>query len=113
MKKSFVFATIVLAAPVSSCANRPESIKATAVPFEKYAGLSCTELATRLADAHGRLAEVSRKQDSSANADAVGVFLVLIPVSKLTGDHEADVSTAKGEVDAIGIAQIRAKCKPA
>jgi hypothetical protein len=113
MSKISIFTVITLATVVSGCANRPESIKSNYVPYEKYSGLNCTQLATRLVDAQGRLAEVSRKQDGSANADAVGVFLVLIPVSKLTGDHEADVATAKGEVDAIGVAQIKAKCKPA
>jgi DNA-binding Xre family transcriptional regulator len=32
-------------------------------------------------------------------------------VSKLTGDHEADVARLKGEVEAIETAQIKAKCK--
>jgi hypothetical protein len=111
VKKASLVAAIIISGVLASCANRPESIRATYVPYEKYAGLNCIQLATRLADENGRLAEVSRKQDGAANADAVGVFLVGIPVSKLSGDHEADVSKAKGEVDAIGVAQIRAKCK--
>lgn len=53
----------------------------------------------------------SAMQNSKANADAAGVFLVGIPVSKLTGDHEADVARLKGEVEAISTAQVKKGCK--
>jgi len=41
------------------------------------------------------------------------VFLLLVPFSKLTGDHEADVARLKGEVEAIETSQIKKKCKAA
>ena len=39
------------------------------------------------------------------------VFFVLIPASKLSGDHEGDVAKWKGEVEAINTAQEKLKCK--
>lgn len=57
------------------------------------------------------LAKVSNLQNSKATGDAWGVFLVGVPVSKLTGDHAADVAKWKGEVEAINTAQIKNKCK--
>ena len=50
-------------------------------------------------------------QNSKANMDAGTVFFVLIPASKLSGDHEADVAKWKGEVEAINTAQEKLKCK--
>ena len=46
-----------------------------------------------------------------ANMDAGTVFFVLIPASKLSGDHEGDVAKWKGEVEAINTAQEKLKCK--
>ena len=93
------------------CANRPESISASYVSHEKYTGLDCEELTTQLADARYKLSSFSDKQDTKANLDAGGVLLAFIPISALTGDHEADVAKWKGEVQAIETAQITSKCK--
>jgi len=95
----------------AGCANRPESIRASFVSHEKYTHLDCIQLATKMGDTRAELEKYSKLQDSKANGDAVGVFLVLIPVSKLTGDHEGDVARYKGEVEAIETAQIKMKCK--
>lgn len=103
----------VAAAGLAGCANRPESIHASFVPFERYIDLECAELDTRMIDARAELTRVSKLQDDKANGDAVGVFLLGVPFSKLSGDHEADVARLKGEVAAIDTAQIRKKCKPA
>lgn len=102
-----------LALLMSGCANRPESIHASFVSHERFAGMSCPALAGRLGETQAQLADASRAQDNAANADAVGVFLVLVPVSKLTGDREADVARLKGEVEAIETAQVKAKCRAA
>ena len=100
-----------LAVAVSACATRPESIHASYVSHEKYMHLDCGGLATKMGDTRADLEKFSKLQDSKANGDAVGVFLVLIPVSKLTGDHEGDVARLKGEVEAIDTAQVKNKCK--
>jgi hypothetical protein len=62
-------------------------------------------------DARAELDKFSRMQDTKANVDAATVFFVLIPVSKLAGDHEGDVARLKGEVEAVSTAQIKNKCK--
>ena len=41
---------MTLAAALSGCANRPDSIHAEYISYEQFAGLSCQELETRLAD---------------------------------------------------------------
>lgn len=100
-----------IAVLVSACASRPESISASYVSHEKYIAGDCVRLATQMGDARAELAKVSAMQDSKATGDAWGVFLILVPVSKLTGDHAGDVAKWKGEVEAIETAQIKNKCK--
>lgn len=105
-----VLATVI-ALSAAACATRPESISASYVSHEKYAGLDCTALSTQLADKRAELTKVSDLQNSKANVDAATVFFVLVPASKLSGDHAADVAKYKGEVEAIETAQVKAGCK--
>ncbi len=112
MKKAInlvIFFLVVLG--LNSCANRPESIRSSYISYERYIDNNCTTLATKMSDARAELAKFSEKQNSKATGDAWGVFLVLVPVSKLTGDYEADVAKSKGIVEAIETAQIKNKCK--
>lgn len=78
---------------------------------EKYMDVECDKLGTTLSGARASLTKVSELQNNKANGDAVGVFLLGIPFSKLSGDHEADVAKWKGEIEAIDTVQIRKKCK--
>lgn len=95
---------------VSACASRPESISASYVSHEKYVDNDCVALNAQMSNARAELGKVSEMQNDKANGDAVGVFLLGIPFSKLSGDHEADVAKWKGEVGAIETAQIKNKC---
>lgn len=109
--KHRIFHAMVLLTALAACANRPESIRASHVSFEKYMEGDCEGLATRMVDAGAVLNKYSGMQNSKANGDAWGVFLLGIPFSKLSGDHEADVAKWKGEIEAIETAQIKKKCK--
>jgi len=102
-----IFASSIITA---GCANRPESIAASYVSHERYIESNCAQLATTMSNARAELAIYSSKQDTAANIDAGSVFLVLIPVSALQGDSEADVAKWKGRVEAIETAQIKNKC---
>ncbi len=108
--KNTVFLLLSLAF-LGGCATRPESIHASFVSHEKYIDLDCQSLVTRMVDTRAELDKFSKMQDTKANIDAATVFFVLIPASKLAGDHEGDVARLKGEVEAVGTAQIKNKCK--
>jgi hypothetical protein len=95
---------------ITGCANRPESIAASYTSHERYMGLDCAQLSSTMANTRAKLAEFSDKQDSAANLDAGGVFLVLIPPSAFAGDSEADVAEWKGKVEAVETAQIKSNC---
>lgn len=102
--------TLAIAAVLSGCATRPESIPASYVSHEKYMGKNCTELGLQMSNARAELAKYSSLQDSKATQDAVTVFLVLVPMSKLSGDHAGDVAKYKGEVEAVETALIKSNC---
>ena len=110
MIKQIAFISVV-ATLIGGCASRPESISASYVSHEKYIAGDCARLATQISDARAELAKVSEMQNSKANGDAFGVFLLGIPFSKLSGDHAGDVAKWKGEVEAIETAQIKNNCK--
>jgi hypothetical protein len=102
---------VAIIAVVSGCATRPESISASYISHEKYMGKDCTSLTLDMSNARSELAKFSAMQDSKANVDAATVFFVLIPASKLSGDHAGDVAKYKGEVEAIETALIKTNCR--
>ena len=103
--------TVILTLFLAACATRPESIHASYVSHEKFMDLDCTALAAKMIDTKSELEKFSQMQNSKANQDAWGVFLLGIPFSKLSGDVEGDIARLKGEVEAIETAQIKQKCK--
>jgi len=110
MRKLLIL-TSLLFLIISGCASRPENIKASYISHERYIDTDCSQLAIQMSDARAELAKYSEMQNSKATGDAWGVFLILIPVSQLTGDYEADVAKWKGVVEAIETTQIKNKCK--
>lgn len=76
---------IVLAAALSACATHPDKIKPAA-----YSGATCTD-----ADRQ-RLASLSEEQKRTAKNDAVGVFLIGLPVGSMGGkDHGKEIARLK------------------
>ena len=110
MRKLLIL-TSLLFLIISGCASRPENIKASYISHERYIDKDCSQLAIQMSDARAELAKYSEMQNSKATGDAWGVFLILVPVSQLTGDYEADVAKWKGVVEAIETTQIKNKCK--
>ena len=108
MKYSIAITLFTLA--TAGCATRPESIQASFVSHERFMGMDCPQLAAKLVDTRAELEKYSRMQDSKANVDAATVFFVLVPASKLTGDHQGDIARLKGEVEAVETAQIKSNC---
>jgi len=110
MKLLRIIPLSIAALLLANCANRPESIAASYVSHERYSDLTCEQLSSTMANARDELRIASDKQDTAANMDAGGVFLILIPPSAFSGDHEAEVAKWKGTVQAIETMQIKKKC---
>ena len=100
MKKLMIAAfTAVL---LTGCAKRPDAITPTVMPTTAFANLDCPELTAEHQKSTAALATVSKAQNSAATSDAVGVFLIGVPVSSLGGgDMEGQVAQRKGEIVAI------------
>lgn len=82
--KKIMFAALAFSL-LAGCAKRPESI--VAVPNSG----PCTNEDRR------RLVDLEAKQRQAANSDAVGVFLIGVPVASLSGaDNEAEIAILKG-----------------
>lgn len=91
--------TLALLAAVSGCAKRPAAIAPTVIPIEAYQSSSCSQIASDLAAERTSLGALEKEQNSAATGDAVGVFLVGVPVSSaIGGDQEGQISVAKGKV---------------
>lgn len=106
MKLHIIMAACLLA----GCANRPETIHASFVSHERYMDQNCMQLLGTLSNTRAELARFSRMQDGKATGDAWGVFLIGVPFSKLSGDHEGDVARLKGQVEALETAQVKQRC---
>lgn len=95
-------ATLFTMLMITACASRPDAIAPTNVSAADYAGLSCEETNALLAEKREALRETERQQNRAATGDAIGVFLVLLPVGSLLGeDNEGLVAQYKGEVAAL------------
>lgn len=84
-----IIAVLTGAFVLSACATRPDKI--AAVPNQG----ECTP-----ADKE-RLAILYQKQNKAATGDALGVFMIGVPVSSLAGgDNEAEIAILKGRCGA-------------
>jgi hypothetical protein len=106
-----VAAPILLCAVVSACAKQPENIAAVPMDTASYERMSCRSLAAEEAKITAELNALSAAQKSAANSDALGVFLLGLPLSSMSGnDKEALIAVAKGRVDAINAVQASKGC---
>ena len=97
--KFFVVAGLLISS--AACTPRPDSIAPVSMTGA-YDQLSCTNARNQLDTERATLAGLEKRQNAAATGDAIGVFLVLIPVSKLTGgDVAGEIGTSKGKVIAL------------
>jgi hypothetical protein len=89
-----LFATI-------ACTPRPESIAPVSMTGA-FNAVSCRDARNQLETERQTLGKLEKQQNSAATADAVGVFLVLVPISKVTGgDKAGEIGASKGKVLAL------------
>ena len=96
---------------IAGCAKRPDAIVPVAYPIEAYSNYSCDQLNAALSNEERVLVEQSKAQNQAANGDAMGVFLIGVPTSSLTGgDQEGNISVTKGKVQTIRAALASKGC---
>ncbi|PJE32660.1 hypothetical protein PSM7751_01419 [Pseudooceanicola marinus] len=96
---------------VAACAKKPDQIAAVELPDDTYRAASCRSLAAEKLKISQELANLSAKQQTAANGDAWGVFLLGLPVSSMSGnDQETMIAVAKGKIQSIERTQTAKGC---
>lgn len=91
----------VAALTLSACAKSPSAIEPLSMG-NAYDGIECGRAIVERASAANALAALSSKQQSAVAGDAVGVLLIGVPVSSLTGgDVSGEIALRKGQVAAL------------
>lgn len=86
---------------LAACAKNPESIAPVSMG-NAYAGIDCATAASNRTTAQTMLASLESQQRSAVAGDAVGVFLIGVPLSSLTGGDKAGlIATEKGKILAL------------
>ncbi|MEL7462704.1 MAG: hypothetical protein AAFN79_01455 [Pseudomonadota bacterium] len=109
MTRSIAFACLGALA-LAACAKPPAAVGPSYVSPAIYDNRTCDELSEERAGVAQALAKAEREQTSAFVADAVGVFLFLIPVSAFAGDSEDQLATLKGHDIALEQAMLRQRC---
>jgi hypothetical protein len=93
---------VLLFLVIAACTSRASSVAPTAIPSANYKGMSCEETKTALDQKTAKQIALSRSQNNAATADAIFVFLTLLPLASIFGgDKEGELAQAKGEVLAL------------
>ncbi len=96
--KRFAFLALPL---LAACAQSPSAIQPVSMAGA-YTGISCTEARQMLTAEQQTLTALSAAQQGAVAGDAIGVFLVGVPMSSLTGgDKAGDIATSKGKILAL------------
>lgn len=102
---------LILAAVLAGCASPPQYIQPAYVSPLKFSPLACDQLAQEDQRTTAALKKASDEQKSAANTDAVGVFLIGVPIGSMAGHNATDqVSILKGEKTSINTAIAQKKC---
>lgn len=113
MNVKLILSVSMLALCVQGCATRASSVTPVAIAAADYANLPCAEAQRQLVATRERVATLSDRQNQAAAMDAVGVFLVLLPVSSLFGGNvTGELAQAKGEEAALA-RTIQGRCAAA
>jgi hypothetical protein len=93
------------------CAKSAESIAPAYVSHVQYQGYTCQQLADERAHIGQALSTASQQQDNARTNDTVGVLLIGLPVSSLSGDNIApQIAQLKGEDEAVRRASLAKNC---
>lgn len=102
---------LCLVMTVASCSQRPENIEAADIGQGAYAQMNCRQLAERQLHFNQRLTDLSAAQNRAATGDAWGVFLLGLPVSRMSGgDRATEISVTRGHLNEIAREQQRKNC---
>ena len=87
---------------LAACAQSPDAIATVAMPGGMYDHLSCAAARSERTALGTRLAALESQPRGAVAGDAIGVFLIGLPTSSLTGGDKAGLlATEKGKAVAL------------
>jgi hypothetical protein len=96
---------------LAGCAQSPESIAPAYVSTVPYETFTCTQLGEEEVRVQAALAQASQQQKNAQSGDVVGVILLGIPTSTLSGSNVApQVASLKGQLVAVQQASLKKNC---
>lgn len=105
-------AAICGVATVAACAKSPESIAPSYISDVPYRSWSCKQLGQEELRLNEALSTASAQQKKARTNDTVGVILIGLPVSSLSGDNIApEIARLKGELRAVNRAGTLKNCR--
>ena len=97
---------------LSACAKAPENIAAVEIGGDAYSRYSCGQLKAENLRMAQELENLSAAQKNAASGDAIGVLLLGLPVSSMSGnDKETNIAIAKGRIQAMARQYAAKGCK--
>lgn len=101
----------LLAVSLAACATAPEDIAPAYVSNMQYQAWTCEQMAAESARLASALVAASTQQSKARSNDTVGVILLGLPVSSLSGSNVApEIARLKGEQVAMQQAQALKNC---
>lgn len=98
MKKLILTTACISMGLLAACAKSPDSIAPVAMPDSMYSSMSCSRAKSEYSTVTQNLAALEADQKSAVAGDAVGVFLIGVPLSSLSGGDKAGlIATEKGK----------------
>lgn len=99
---------------LAACAKPPEAIGPSYISEIGYQSWTCEQLGGETRRLSEALATASTQQTRARSNDVVGVILIGLPVSSLSGDNIApEIARLKGEQEAVRRASISKNCPTA
>lgn len=106
-----IILTGCVAISIVGCAKKPESIAPAYVSDYQFQSLTCPQLQQEQARLDSAYTTAADQQNHARTNDTVGVILLGLPVSTLSGDNvAAQIAQLKGQKEAIGRVRVAKGC---
>ena len=109
--KPGVIAALAATTLLAACATAPGSVRPTMVSDDTYRNAPCDRLTSERSRIDGAYADAAHAQTRTRQVDFVGLLLVGLPISTLTGhSHTKEIGLLKGQREAVERAYAAGGC---
>ncbi len=96
---------------LAACAQSPDKIAPAYVSAVPYQNFTCSQLEQEVANLTVALSEAGQVQQQARTHDTIGIILIGLPLSSMTGGNVApEIARLKGEMEAVREASNEKQC---